>query len=95
MQLDNAAGRRGFAESCLREQARHMGDVVNLRRFRKRAHKASAATEAAGNRARFGRTREQAASDTAQAERAARVLDGARLDQPGIANREKERDTSA
>ena len=72
-----------------------MGDVINLRRARKRARKAEAELEVAGNRARFGRTRAQAASETADADRAARVLDGARLDQPGTANRAKERDTTS
>jgi len=32
-----------------------MGDVVNLKRFRKRAEKQSAAKQADANRARFGR----------------------------------------
>ena len=39
-----------------------MAEIINLRRARKRARKEEAATEAAGNRARFGRTRGQVAS---------------------------------
>ena len=77
-----------------------MGEIINLRRARKRARKAEDATEAAGNRVRFGRTRAEAASDAARADRAARILDGARLDQStdgplGDAKRAKARDTSS
>ena len=67
-----------------------MGEVVNLRRARKRARDAEAGAVAASNRARFGRTRAEAAAEAAEKDRAARVLDGAHFDQEGVANLAKD-----
>lgn len=57
-----------------------MGDVVNLRREKKRAARAVKAEAAAENRARFGRTKTEKRSDDAERRKAARVLDGHKLD---------------
>ena len=72
-----------------------MGEVVSLRRVRKRVAKAEAAIVASGNRALHGRSSSQVASDKSQKDRATRVLDGARLDQSGDTNRANERATTS
>jgi hypothetical protein len=55
-------------------------DVVNLNRFRKKTMREKAAAAAAGNRAKFGRTRGEKIRDTDAAERRERLLDGAKRD---------------
>ena len=55
-----------------------MGEVVNLRRARKARARTADEAQAAANRAAFGRTGEQKASDAADRHRAARELDGAK-----------------
>ena len=55
-----------------------MGDVVNLRRARKQRERTASATQAAANRAAFGRTKVEKAAEDADRQRAARDLDGAR-----------------
>lgn len=60
-----------------------MAEIINLRRVRKRLDRERDAVDAAENRARFGRTRAEAANEAAETGRAARTLDGARLDSPG------------
>jgi hypothetical protein len=57
-----------------------MGEVVNLRLARKAAARRSKEAEAATNRAAHGRTRAEQAATKAEADRAARLLDGARLE---------------
>ena len=57
-----------------------MGEVINLRRARKARARVDAATTAAANRAAFGRTKAERAAATAEADRNARMLDGAKLD---------------
>jgi len=47
-----------------------MGDVINLKRFKKRAERDQSAKAADANRARFGRTKSER---TAEANRATRV----------------------
>ncbi|MCW1382909.1 DUF4169 family protein [Novosphingobium sp. KCTC 2891] len=59
-----------------------MGEVVNLRQARKAKARDTAATLAAANRAKFGRTSGEKARDSAEASRAARLLDGARREEP-------------
>ena len=59
-----------------------MGEVVNLRRARKARDRAEAEGAAAANRAAFGRTRAQKEADAREAERQARLLDGARREDP-------------
>ena len=57
-----------------------MGDVVNLKRFRKRAERHQSAQEADANRARFGRTKSERKLDQTRADRASEVLDQHRID---------------
>lgn len=57
-----------------------MGDIVNLKRFRKRSEREQAAREAEGNRARFGRTKSERAVDASRARRANEILDQHRID---------------
>jgi Domain of unknown function (DUF4169) len=57
-----------------------MGDIVNLKRFRKRSEREQAAREAEGNRARFGRTKSERVADASRARRANELLDQHRID---------------
>jgi hypothetical protein len=55
-----------------------MADIINLRMARKAKARADSAAKADENRARFGRTKAEKASDTAMREKAARSLDQAK-----------------
>ncbi|MFM9934595.1 MAG: DUF4169 family protein [Novosphingobium sp.] len=57
-----------------------MGDVINLRLARKAAARKAKEADAAGNRARHGRTKADRELIRADNERAARMLDGVKLD---------------
>jgi hypothetical protein len=57
-----------------------MGDVVNLKRFRKRTERETSAKQAEANRARFGRTKSERALDEARTTRARDLLDAHRID---------------
>ena len=57
-----------------------MGDVVNLKRFKKRAAREQSEKAAAANRARFGRTKSERATETMRAKRASELLDQHRID---------------
>ena len=57
-----------------------MGDLVNLKQFKKRAARDRSEQEAAANRARFGRTRSKRALDELRASRASDLLDQHRID---------------
>ena len=57
-----------------------MGDVVNLKRFRKRGEREQAAKEAEANRARVGRNKSECAVDAMRARRANELLDQHRID---------------
>ncbi|KQX20117.1 MULTISPECIES: DUF4169 family protein [unclassified Sphingomonas] len=57
-----------------------MGDVVNFNRARKAKARADAKTTAEANRAKFGRAKEEKARDRIERERAAKVVDGAKLE---------------
>ncbi|HEY9452195.1 MAG TPA: DUF4169 family protein [Bradyrhizobium sp.] len=57
-----------------------MGDVVNLKRFKKRSEREQAAMQADANRARFGRTRTERARDEHRKDRAREFLDQHRID---------------
>ena len=52
-----------------------MGDVVNLKRFKKRNEREQSATQAEANRARFGRTKAERVSDEQRSDRANQLLD--------------------
>ena len=57
-----------------------MGDVVNLKRFKKRIERGKSAKQADANRARFGRTKSERTSDAERAKRADELLDQHRID---------------
>lgn len=57
-----------------------MGDVVNLKQFKKRAARARSEKEAAANRTRFGRTKSERTQDERRAGRADDLLDQHRID---------------
>jgi uncharacterized protein DUF4169 len=57
-----------------------MGDVVNLKRFRKRAEREQSAKQADANRAQFGRTKSERILDQRRTTRANDVLDQHRID---------------
>jgi hypothetical protein len=57
-----------------------MGDVVNLKRFRKRTEREQSAKQADANRTRFGRTKSERTLDERRANRANDLLDQHRID---------------
>jgi hypothetical protein len=57
-----------------------MGDVINLKRFKKRSGREQAAKQADANRARFGRTKSERALDELRASRAENLLDQHRIE---------------
>ena len=57
-----------------------MGDLVNLKQFKKRTARERSEQEAAANRARFGRTKSQRALDKLRASRADDLLDQHHVD---------------
>ena len=58
-----------------------MGDVVNLKRFKKRNEREQSAKQADANRARFGRTKSERALDEQHTDRASRLLDQHKIDE--------------
>ncbi|HEY0915178.1 MAG TPA: DUF4169 family protein [Solimonas sp.] len=59
-----------------------MADIINLNKARKRKARADAEQQAAENRVRFGRTREQKEQEAAAEEEARRRMDGLRREKP-------------
>lgn len=59
-----------------------MAEIVNLRTARKRKARADKETEAAGNRARFGRTKAERERETAEKALAGKRLDAHKRDEP-------------
>ncbi|QWG17364.1 DUF4169 family protein [Bradyrhizobium sediminis] len=57
-----------------------MGDVVNLKRFKKRAEREASAKQADANRTRFGRTKSERVLDEQRTSRAKNLLDQHRID---------------
>jgi hypothetical protein len=57
-----------------------MGDVVNLKRFRKRTEREQSAKQADANRARFGRTKSERILDEKRTKRGNDLLDQHRID---------------
>jgi hypothetical protein len=57
-----------------------MGDVVNLKRFKKRSEREAAAKQAEANRTRFGRTKSERALEQQRTTRASDLLDQHRID---------------
>jgi len=56
-----------------------MGEIVNLRRERKRKARGAEDAKASENRAKFGASKAERGLESARARLAERVLDGARL----------------
>jgi hypothetical protein len=57
-----------------------MGDVVNLKRFKKRVDRKQSAKQADANRLQFGRTKSERAREEQRTERANELLDQHRVD---------------
>ena len=57
-----------------------MGDLVNLKRFRKRVEREQSAKQADANRTRFGRTKSERVLEDKRASRANNLLDQHRID---------------
>ncbi len=57
-----------------------MGNVVNLKRFRKRTERDQSAKQAEANRTRFGRTKSERVLDERRTKRANDLLDQRRID---------------
>jgi hypothetical protein len=57
-----------------------MGDVVNLKQFRKRVEREQSAKQAEANRARFGRTKSERVLDKKRTKRESDLLDQHRVD---------------
>jgi hypothetical protein len=60
-----------------------MGEVVNLKRFKKRGAREQSAREAEANRVRFGRGKAERATDEQRTQRANELLDQHRIDDEG------------
>jgi hypothetical protein len=57
-----------------------MGDVVNLKRFKKRIERTQSAKQADANRLQFGRTKSERTLDEQRVKRAKDLLDQHRID---------------
>jgi len=57
-----------------------MGDLVNLKRFKKRTEREQSAKQADANRARFGRAKSERVLDERRTTRASELLDQHRID---------------
>jgi hypothetical protein len=60
-----------------------MGNLVNLKRFKKRSEREQSAKQADANRARFGRTKAERALEERRKDRAGGLLDQHKLDDGG------------
>jgi hypothetical protein len=80
------AAQRLFSKSSIitpssqRMMEASMGDVVNLKRFKKRSEREQSAREADANRARFGRTRAERAREEYRKDRAKEILEQHKID---------------
>ncbi len=57
-----------------------MGELINIRQFKKRVAREQSEKQAASNRARFGRTRSQRSLDERRISRASELLDQHHID---------------
>jgi hypothetical protein len=57
-----------------------MGDLVNLKRFKKRTEREASAKQAEANRSRFGRPKSERVLDRLRTDRANDLLDQHRID---------------
>jgi hypothetical protein len=62
-----------------------MGEIINLRRVKKKRARDAAAETAAASRARHGRTRAERTREEVEEHRLARVLDQARIEDAAAA----------
>jgi len=60
-----------------------MGELVNLRRYKKRDERAQSAKDAEANRARFGRSKAERTAEAERSRRANELLDQHRIDEEG------------
>ena len=60
-----------------------MGELVNLKRYKKRSEREQSARKAEANRARFGRSKAERVADTERTRRAGELLDQHRIDEEG------------
>lgn len=60
-----------------------MGDIVNLKKFRKERARLEKEREAKANRARFGRAKDEKRRDSDEVERRERILESHRRDDDG------------
>jgi hypothetical protein len=65
-------------------------EIINLRQVRKQREREAKDAEAAGNRARFGRTRAERERDEIGEEKTRQHLDGHRLENGSDASREEQ-----
>ena len=63
-----------------------MAEIINLRLARKARQRTDAASTAAENRARFGRSKGEKTRDAADADRLSRTVDGARRERDEAAS---------
>jgi hypothetical protein len=63
-----------------RAEVAAMGELVNLKRVKKRNEREQAAKQAEANRTRFGRTKSERAADEQRAKRTSDLLDQHKLD---------------
>jgi len=59
-----------------------MGEVVNLNRFRKAREKVEREAQAAANRTKYGRTKDERQRQKDEGVRTAKDLDGKKIDDP-------------
>jgi len=59
-----------------------MGEVVNLNRFRKAREKVEREAQAAANRTKYGRTKDERQRHKDEGVRTAKDLDGKKIDDP-------------
>jgi hypothetical protein len=84
--LQNCGSPIGRADGVFRAESDRagqiMGDVINLNRFRKQRERTQREAQAAVNRTRFGRTKDEKKRDVDDTKRQDRDLDGKKLDDP-------------
>jgi|GEM_PF-330812 len=79
-QRDHLRLREDVAWPPLLDDGASMGNVVNLKRFRKRTKRDQSAKQAEANRTRFGRTKSERVLDERRTKRANDLLDQHRID---------------
>ena len=79
-QRDHLRLREDVAWPPLLDDGASMGNVVNLKRFRKRTERDQSAKQAEANRTRFGRTKSERVLDERSTKRANDLLDQHRID---------------